>query len=185
MIELELLKNEVSVCTKCPELVEGRIQTVFGEGPLNPDVMFCGESPGKTEAEQGKPFVGQAGCLLSNIISACGWKREEVYICNCIRCRPPKNRNPLQSELKNCYPFLAKQVSLVNPKFIVLLGSVASTYLLGINITAARGRWHTCFDRPTIATYHPAFLLRQGGEDSVKYKKEVWQDMKMLLAKLK
>jgi DNA polymerase len=143
--------------------------------------MFIGEAPGEKEDQQGLPFVGPAGLLLNNIIEACKWKREEVYICNMIKCRPFKNRNPAKEELDNCFQYLTKQVSLVNPKFVVLLGSTATNYLLGINVGAARGRWHTCFDKPAIATYHPAYVIRQEGAELVKKKKEVWQDIKLVL----
>lgn len=184
MITLQNLESKVVSCQRCDELCQSRSRTVFGQGAINPTVMFIGEAPGEIEDQQGLPFVGPAGSLLTSIIEACKWKREDVYIGNILKCRPPKNRTPLPKEVENCRPFLDEQVSLVNPKFIVLLGSVATQALLGINVSAARGTWHKTFGRPTIATFHPAYVLRKEGEDLVACKKQVWQDMKMLLEKL-
>ena len=184
MKELELLKKEVFACNKCPRLVN-RTNYVFGEGALNPPVAFIGESPGRNEDEQGRPFVGMAGELLDNIIAACRWKREDVYILNTVKCRPPNNATPFTEEVENCRSFMERQVLLVNPKVIVLLGSVASKAALGMSVSAARGRWHTFLGKPTIATFHPSYVIRFENEDLLlKAKRAVWTDMKHVLKKL-
>ena len=181
--ELEALAQRVAVCMRCPALASTRTQTVFGVGPLDPELCFVGEAPGADEDAQGEPFVGAAGQLLNRIIAACGMKREEVYICNVIRCRPPGNRTPLPDEVANCREYLEKTLELVRPKFLCALGSTAATHLLGTtaSIGKLRGRFHNYKGIPVVCTYHPAFLLphRSPGK-----KKDVWDDMKMLLARL-
>src|SRR5262249_40440580 len=135
---LEVLAGRVSQCTRCSELAATRTQTVFGVGRLDPDVCFVGEAPGADEDAQGEPFVGAAGQLLNRIIAACGMKREEVYICNVLRCRPPGNRTPLPQEAANCREYLDEQLELVRPKSIVALGACAAQNLLGSKLSIGR-----------------------------------------------
>src|SRR5437764_3236365 len=141
---LQLLADRVRPCTRCSELVSTRSQTVFGVGKLDPDICFVGEAPGADEDRQGEPFVGQAGQLLNRIIVACGMKREEVYICNILRCRPPGNRTPLPQEAANCREYLERTLELVRPKFLCALGACAAQNLLGttLGIGKLRGRFH-------------------------------------------
>jgi DNA polymerase len=156
---------------------------VFGVGAVGPELCFIGEAPGADEDAQGEPFVGAAGQLLNRIIAACGMKREDVYICNIIKCRPPGNRTPQADEAANCSEFLIRQLELVKPKYICCLGSTAARYLL--NTTAAlgqlRGRFHDYHGIPVLCTYHPAYLLPHRAPQK---KKDVWDDMKMLLARM-
>jgi len=181
--ELEVLTGTVARCTRCAELAATRTQTVFGVGAINPDLCFIGEAPGADEDAQGEPFVGAAGQLLNRIIAACGMKREEVYICNVIKCRPPGNRTPLPDEAANCREYLEKQLALVRPRFICALGSTAAHHLLGttLSIGKLRGRFHDFRGIPVLCTYHPAYLLPHRNPDK---KKDVWEDMKMLLARM-
>jgi DNA polymerase len=180
---LEILRERVKPCTRCKELATTRTQTVFADGDIGAELCFIGEAPGADEDKQGKPFVGAAGQLLNKIIAACGMTREEVYICNIIKCRPPGNRTPLPNEAENCREFLEEQLDLVRPKYIVCLGGTAATYLLGTKkpIGALRGKFHEYRDAQVIVTYHPAYLLPHRAPAK---KKEVWDDMKMLLAKM-
>ncbi len=181
--ELTVLTKKISTCTLCAELASTRTQTVFGVGQVGAELCFIGEAPGADEDAQGEPFVGAAGQLLNSIIAACKMKREEVYICNIIKCRPPGNRTPLPNEAANCREFLERQLELIQPKFICALGSTAARYLLNTTqgIGQLRGRFHNYQGIPVMCTYHPAYLLphRSPGK-----KKEVWEDMKMLLAKM-
>jgi DNA polymerase len=179
--ELTVLAETVAGCQRCPHLAATRTQTVFGVGPLNPDVCFVGEAPGRQEDEQGEPFVGDAGQLLTRIIAACGMKREEVYICNILKCRPPGNRTPTADEAANCREYLERQIDLLRPKFICALGGTATTYLLGttVGITKLRGRFFEYRGIPVLCTFHPSYLLR-----SPEKKKDVWEDMKRLLERL-
>jgi DNA polymerase len=181
--ELKVLIEKVSHCTRCSELASTRTQTVFGVGQAGAELCFIGEAPGADEDAQGEPFVGAAGQLLDKIIAACKMKREEVYICNIIKCRPPGNRTPLPNEAANCREYLERQLELVQPKFICALGSTAAKYLLNTTqgIGQLRGRFHNYRGIPVVCTYHPAYLLphRSPGK-----KKDVWEDMKMLLAKM-
>jgi len=181
--QLQLLAERVARCTRCPVLASTRTQTVFGVGAIDPDVCFIGEAPGEDEDAQGEPFVGAAGQLLNRIIAACGMKREEVYICNILRCRPPKNRAPLPDEAGNCREYLEKTLELVRPRFVVTLGSTAAQNLLGTTQTIGklRGRFHDYRGIPVMATYHPAYLLPHRSPEK---KKDVWEDMKMLMAKM-
>jgi uracil-DNA glycosylase family 4 len=181
--ELTVLAEQVAACTRCPELAATRTQTVFGVGPLDPDLCFVGEAPGATEDRRGEPFVGDAGQLLNRIIAACGLKREEVYICNIIRCRPPGNRLPLANEAGNCREYLERQIELVRPKFICALGACAAQNLLRTTqgIGKLRGRFHEFRGIPVMCTYHPASLLPSR---SPERKKDVWEDMKKLLARM-
>jgi uracil-DNA glycosylase len=181
--ELKMLVEKVCQCARCPELASTRTQTVFGVGQVGAELCFIGEAPGADEDAQGEPFVGAAGQLLDKIIAACKMKREEVYICNIIKCRPPGNRTPLPNEAANCREFLERQLELIQPKFLCALGSTAAKYLLNTTqgIGQLRGRFHDYRGIPVMCTYHPAYLLphRSPGK-----KKEVWEDMKMLLAKM-
>jgi len=175
------LREEVAGCTKCG-LHEGRTQTVFGEGSLQAQLMFVGEAPGFEEDQQGRPFVGRAGILLTKIIQAMGLKREEVYIANVLKCRPPGNRGPLPDEVFACSDYLKKQIDLIHPKFICSLGKYATYALLQKEepISRLRGNFYTYQGTPVMPTYHPAYLLRNPSA-----KKEVWEDMKKLMAALK
>jgi DNA polymerase len=178
---LQVLKAEVARCTRCPELAATRTQTVFGVGKIDTDVCFIGEAPGMDEDAQGEPFVGAAGQLLNRIITACGLKREEVYICNILRCRPPGNRTPLPNEAANCREFLDRTLELIRPKYICCLGACAAQNLLSTTLSATklRGRFHDYRGTPVLVTYHPSYLLRNPAA-----KRDVWEDMKMLLARM-
>ena len=180
---LQVLAEAVSTCTRCPGLAATRTQTVFGVGPPGVELCFIGEAPGADEDAQGEPFVGAAGQLLNRIIAACGLKREEVYICNIIKCRPPGNRTPLANEVANCRDYLEKQLDLVRPRFICALGGTAAQNLLGTtkSMGQLRGRFHDFRGIPVLCTYHPAFLLPHR---SPHKKKDVWEDMKMLMARM-
>lgn len=180
---LEVLAETVSKCTRCAALVATRTQTVFGVGPLDAELCFIGEAPGADEDQQGEPFVGAAGQLLTRIIAACGMKREEVYICNTIKCRPPGNRTPLPDEAANCREYLEKQLELIRPKFICCLGSTAAQHLLGATqpLGKLRGRFHDYRGIPVLCTYHPAYLLPHRSPQS---KRAVWEDMKLLLRRM-
>jgi DNA polymerase len=179
--ELEALKKGVERCTRCAELASTRTQIVFGVGPLDPELCFIGEAPGYDEDKNGEPFVGAAGQLLTRIITACGLSREEVYICNVLRCRPPGNRTPLLEEADNCREYLEKTIELVRPKFLCVLGNTPLKVFLGLSrgITQMRGTWHDYRGIPVMCTFHPSYLLRKP-ED----KKLVWDDMKALLTRM-
>lgn len=181
--QLTLLANEIKPCTLCAELCSTRTQTVFGVGRIDPDICFIGEAPGADEDRQGEPFVGAAGQLLNKIIAACGLTREEVYICNTLKCRPPGNRTPRPDEAANCRGFLDRQLDLVRPKSICCLGATAAINLLGVAgpLGKLREKFHDYRGIPVMCTYHPAYLLPHRAPEK---KKEVWDDMKMLLAKL-
>ncbi|HEV3115781.1 MAG TPA: uracil-DNA glycosylase [Gemmataceae bacterium] len=180
---LAVLAETVALCTRCKGLAATRTQTVFGVGKVGVDLCFVGEAPGADEDAQGEPFVGAAGQLLNRIIAACQMKREDVYICNIIKCRPPGNRLPLVDEVANCREYLAKQIELVRPRFLCALGSTAAQNLLGTtqSIGKLRGRFHSFKGIPTICTYHPAYLLPHRSPEK---KKDVWEDMKMLLSRM-
>lgn len=176
--KLDILKTKVENCFKCEELV-GRTKTVFGEGNPDAKIVFAGEGPGKEEDKTGRPFVGKAGQLLDNILKACGFQREEVYILNILKCRPPKNRVPLPHEAVNCRPFLDMQLKIIAPTHIVCMGTSAANYLLDckIPISQMRGKWYGYNGMRVICTFHPAFLLRQQ-----EAKRAMADDLKMLLA---
>jgi uracil-DNA glycosylase len=180
---LTVLSQEVAACTRCAALASTRTQTVFGSGEPGAELCFIGEAPGADEDAQGLPFVGAAGQLLTKIILASGFKREEVYICNTLKCRPPGNRTPLPDESANCRGFLQRQLELVKPKFIVALGASAATSLLNTTLALGklRGRFHDYQGIPVLVTYHPAYLLPHRNPAK---KADVWEDMKMLLAKM-
>jgi len=175
-LALRVVRDELGAdCSRCKLHTLGRTQVVFGVGNPNADLMFVGEAPGADEDIQGEPFVGRAGQLLTKIIEAIGLKREDVYIANVIKCRPPGNRNPEPDEVEQCEPFLFRQIDTVKPKVIVALGKFAAQCLLRTNdpITRIRGREFKYRDAILIPTYHPAYLLR-----TPSAKKEVWEDMK-------
>jgi len=182
-LELTVLADRVRQCKRCPELVSTRTQTVFGVGPAGAEICFVGEAPGADEDRQGEPFVGVAGQLLNKIIAACGFRREDVFICNILRCRPPGNRQPKPDECDNCREYLDRTIELVGPQVICCLGAIAAQNLLKtkIGITRLRGRFYEYKDIPVLCTFHPAALLE--GRSPEK-KKDVWEDMKMMLAKL-
>lgn len=181
--ELTVLAERVSKCHRCPELAGTRTQTVFGVGPVGAEILFVGEAPGADEDRQGEPFVGAAGQMLNRIIAACGLRREDVYICNILRCRPPGNRQPRPDEADNCREYLERTIEFVGPKVICCWGAVAAQNLLRTKtgITRLRGQFYTYKDIPVLCTFHPAALLE--GRSPEK-KKDVWEDMKMLLAKI-
>ena len=178
---LEVVRAEIGDCTRCPLAYAGRHKIVFADGDPNATLMFVGEGPGADEDAQGLPFVGKAGQLLNNMISAMGLKREEVYIANIVKCRPPGNRTPEFAEANTCSQFLLKQIDIVRPKVIVALGATAATYLLGVrqSLSSLRGRWHSTRGAKLIVTYHPAFLLRDP-----RQKGEAWKDLQMAMAEL-
>ena len=180
---LKLLAEEVKGCVKCAELCSTRTQTVFGQGELGAELCFVGEAPGADEDAQGLPFVGAAGQLLNKIIAACGMKREEVYVCNILKCRPPGNRTPQPNEAANCRGFLERQIELVRPKFICALGGCAATNLLQTTLSVGklRGRFHDYHGIPVLVTYHPSYLLPHRSPEK---KRDVWEDMKLLMAKM-
>jgi DNA polymerase len=177
---LNIIREEIGECTRCA-LHTGRNKLVFADGDPNARLMFVGEGPGADEDAQGLPFVGRAGQLLNNMISAMGLKREEVYICNVVKCRPPGNRAPEPEEANTCVPFLFKQIDVVRPQVIVALGATAATYLLGQRqpLAGLRGRVHAFRGTQLIVTYHPAFLLRDP-----RQKKEAWADLQIAMKEL-
>ena len=178
---LAVLAKEVTGCTRCDELASTRTQTVFGVGDPRARLCFLGEAPGADEDRLGEPFVGRAGQLLTKIIEACGLRREDVYIGNILKCRPPGNRNPSPTEAANCRRYLERQLELVGPEFICCLGAVAAQNLLGTTaaIGRLRGSVHTYRDAKVVCTYHPAYLLRNPAA-----KKDTWEDMKLLMREM-
>jgi DNA polymerase len=174
------LERIALVCTKC-KLAGTRTQVVYGAGNPDADLMFIGEAPGADEDRQGQPFVGKAGQLLTDIIKAMKLTRDDVYITNVIKCRPPENRNPDPDELEACRPYIRRQVQLIKPRVIVTLGKFALQSLLerSYSITAARGHWLEYEGIKVMPTFHPAYLLR-----TPSAKKEVWADMKLVMAEL-
>jgi DNA polymerase len=178
---LEALRAEIGDCTRCPLAYAGRHTIVFADGDPNASLMFVGEGPGADEDAQGLPFVGKAGQLLNNMITAMGLKREEVYIANIVKCRPPGNRTPEFAEANTCAQFLVTQIDIVRPKVIVALGATAATYLLGVrqSLSSLRGQWHTVRGARVAVTYHPAFLLRDP-----RQKGEAWKDLQRVMAEL-
>jgi uracil-DNA glycosylase family 4 len=177
---LDALKIDIGPnCSRCKLHTLGRRQVVFGVGNPNADLMFVGEAPGADEDVQGEPFVGRAGQLLTKIIEAIGMTRQDVYIANVIKCRPPQNRNPEPDEVEKCEPFLFRQIETIKPKVIVALGKFAAQSLLKTTdpITRIRGREYKYRDAILMPTYHPAYLLRNPAS-----KREVWEDMKRVRA---
>ena len=177
---LRLIREDIGDCTRCP-LHQGRHTIVFADGSPTARLMFVGEGPGADEDAQGLPFVGRAGQLLNNMVAAMGLKREEVYIANVVKCRPPNNRTPEPQEANTCSPFLFRQIDVVRPEVIVALGATAATYLLGQRqpLAGLRGRVHAFRGAKLIVTYHPAFLLRDP-----RQKKEAWADLQIAMREL-
>jgi len=173
---LELVRAELGDCRRCP-LCEKRTHLVFGEGNAAARVVFVGEGPGEEEDKSGRPFVGRAGELLTKMIEAVGWRREDVYICNIVKCRPPGNRDPAPAEVATCEPFLHKQLHAIAPAAIVTLGKPAISALLGrtVAITKMRGRWLEWQGIPVMPTYHPAYLLRNYTRET---RQAVWDDLR-------
>jgi len=183
------LRERVMACVKCPHLAASRQNVVFGVGSLDAELMFIGEAPGADEDEQGEPFVGKAGQLLTRIIQAMGLTRDKVYIGNILKCRPDTpgqsagNRKPTPEEMKTCIPYLHEQIDLIRPKVIVALGATAVEGLLGktVGITRLRGNWQMYRGTPLMPTYHPAYLLRNQAPSE---KRRVWEDMLQVMEKL-
>ena len=186
---LEPIRERVRACTKCTHLACSRTQTVFGVGNPNADLMFIGEAPGVDEDRQGEPFVGRAGQLLTRILKAMNFAREDVYIANILKCRPDTpqgtfgNRAPTPTEMQTCRPYLVEQIEIIQPKVLVALGAVAVEGLLGMRGTMRelRGRWHAYNGIPLMITYHPAYLLRNQAPSE---KRKVWEDMLQVLERL-
>jgi uracil-DNA glycosylase len=178
---LRLIREDLGDCTRCRLSKQGRKQIVFGVGNPDAELMFIGEAPGADEDQQGEPFVGRAGQLLNNMIKAMGLRREDIYIANIIKCRPPGNRTPERDECETCSPFLMRQIAAIKPKVIVALGAVAAKTLLAINAPMSdfRGRWFDFRGTKLAVTYHPAFLLRDP-----RQKKEAWKDLQMVMREL-
>lgn len=183
------IRARVLVCTRCPHLAASRTQTVFGIGNPDADLMFIGEAPGADEDAQGEPFVGRAGQLLTKIIAAMGFARDDVYIANVLKCRPDMppgvsgNRPPTLAEMQTCLPYLGEQIEIVQPKVLIALGATAVEGLLGTRGTMRdlRGRWHLYQETPLMITYHPSYLLRN---QAPAEKRKVWEDMLLVLEKL-
>jgi len=184
-----VLRERALACVRCPHLASSRKNVVFGVGSIDAQLMFVGEAPGADEDEQGEPFVGKAGQLLTKIIQATGLSRADVYIANILKCRPDTpgqsagNRKPTPEEMQTCIPYLHEQIDLIQPKVIIALGATAVEGLLGktVGITKLRGHWQTYRGTPLMPTYHPAYLLRN---QSLSEKRRVWEDMLAVMEKL-
>ena len=178
---LQIIREDIGECTRCPLAFQGRNKIVFADGDPNARLMFVGEGPGADEDAQGLPFVGRAGQLLNNMINAMGLKREQVYIANIVKCRPPQNRTPEPIEANTCSQFLFRQIDVVKPEVMVALGATAATYLLGgkSSLSSLRGRIHFTRGTKLIVTYHPAYLLRDP-----RQKKEAWTDLQIAMKEL-
>ncbi len=186
---LEEVRARVAACDLCAHLASSRTQTVFGAGNPDAELMFIGEAPGADEDRQGEPFVGRAGEMLTKIIQAMGFQREEVYIANVLKSRPdmpegaPGNRPPTPEEMQHCLPFLIEQIRIVQPKVLVALGATAVEGLLGQRhpMHSVRGKWQAFEETPLMITFHPAYLLRS---QSLGEKRKLWEDMLLVLEKL-
>lgn len=178
---LAVLQKKVAACTRCKELSETRTQTVFGTGTPNPRLVFLGEAPGADEDRQGEPFVGRSGKLLTKIIEACTLTRDDVYILNILKCRPPGNRNPSTEESATCRQWLNKQLEILNPEFICCLGAVAAHNLLETDtpIGKMRGNFYEYQGIKVLCTYHPAYLLRNPAA-----KTPCWDDMQLMMKEM-
>ena len=176
---LDEVRSELGDCRRC-KLANGRTQIVYGTGNPRAELVFVGEGPGAEEDAKGQPFVGPAGQLLTKMIEAMGWKRDEVYICNVVKCRPPNNRNPEPEEIEQCEPFLKAQLKAIGPKVIVALGKFAAQTLLrdATPITRLRGQWREYEGVPLMPTFHPAYLLRSPEE-----KGKAWADLQAVMKK--
>jgi uracil-DNA glycosylase family 4 len=174
------VRDALGDCRRCP-LCETRANLVFGEGNVGAGLVFVGEAPGADEDRQGRPFVGKAGQLLTRIIVAMGLQRQDVYICNILKCRPPENRNPRPEEIAACEPFLIRQLQAIRPKIICALGTFSAHTLLktDVPISVLRGRFHSYQGIPLMPTYHPAYLLRNPAA-----KKQVWEDVQKIMKAL-
>ena len=182
---LKSLRDLIGDCRRC-KLSQGRTNIVFGEGNVNARIMFIGEGPGKEEDLQGRPFVGDAGQLLTRLIEKMSFKRDDVYIANIVKCRPPMNRDPQEDEIATCFPFLEKQIEIIAPRVIVLLGKIAAYVLLGISgpitkfsITRMRGNFSEYKGIPVMPTFHPAYLLRNPRDKWL-----TWEDAQAVLKKI-
>jgi uracil-DNA glycosylase len=183
--DLVSLRALIGDCKRC-KLSEGRTKLVFGEGAPGARLVFVGEGPGAEEDAAGRPFVGEAGKLLTKIIeSGMGLQREDVYICNVVKCRPPKNRDPEGEEIQTCLPFLRQQLGIIKPEVICTLGRIAAQSLLGreFKITQERGNWFSYLGTPLMATFHPAYILRNPSEER-QLKRAVWEDVQKIMRKL-
>ena len=181
-LSLESLRTTIGDCQRC-KLSKKRTHIVFGEGSPLARLVFVGEAPGREEDVAGRPFVGEAGKLLTRIIqNGIGLNREDVYICNVIKCRPPNNRDPEQDEIETCIPFLKEQIRIIRPEVICVLVRVAGRSLLGgdFKITNERGRWHSYKDIPLMPTYHPAYIVRNPSQEN-RLKRDVWEDVKKIM----
>jgi len=178
---LKIIREDLGDCTRCKLHKQGRKQIVFGVGDPRAELIFVGEGPGADEDEQGEPFVGRAGQLLNNMIKAMGLRREQVYIANIVKCRPPGNRTPERDECDTCSPFLLRQIAVIKPRVIVALGAVAAKTLLAINAPMGelRGQWFDFRGTKLAVTYHPAFLLRDP-----RQKGEAWKDLQRVMKEL-
>jgi DNA polymerase len=183
---LETLRGEIGDCQRC-KLSKERTHIVFGEGNANAKIMFIGEAPGREEDLQARPFVGDAGQLLTRLIERMGFKREDVYIANIVKCRPPMNRDPQDDEMSTCFPFLDRQIEIISPEVIVSLGKISAYMLMGVkvpiskfSITKVRGRFYEYKGIPVMPTFHPAYLLR-----NPKDKWFTWEDAQAVLKKLR
>jgi len=181
LVMLDQLRQQVAGCTLCAELAAERTQTVFGVGNPQARLMFFGEAPGADEDRTGEPFVGRAGQLLTKIIEACRMTRDDVYIFNVLKCRPPGNRPPEPAEATNCRPFFERQIEIIKPEFICCLGTTAAQALLNSTETIGklRGKFHQAYGATVLCTYHPSYLLRNPAA-----KKDVWEDMKVLMREM-
>ncbi|MBW2609334.1 MAG: uracil-DNA glycosylase [Deltaproteobacteria bacterium] len=182
---LDDLRRSVEGCKRC-KLWNSRTRLVFGEGAPHSRLVFVGEGPGREEDLAGRPFVGEAGKLLTRIIEkGMGLKREEVYICNVVKCRPPNNRDPERDEIETCIPFLKQQIKIIRPEVICTLGRIAGQQLLGrdFKITRERGVWHSFMDIPVMPTFHPAYILRNPSRER-ELKGQVWKDVQKIMVRL-
>jgi len=186
---MNALRTRALACTLCPHLAASRTQVVFGVGNIDTELMFVGEAPGADEDEQGEPFVGRAGELLTKIIKAMDYERSDIYIGNVLKCRPDMppgesgNRKPKPAEMATCLPYLKEQIEIIRPRVLVGLGATAMQGLIGADepMGTLRGRWHEFAGIPLMATYHPAYLLRN---QSLTEKRKVWEDMLLVLERL-
>ena len=185
LTSLEALRAFIGDCQRC-KLHRGRNNLVFGEGSPHAKLVFVGEGPGREEDIIGRPFVGDAGKLLTKIIkNGMGLTREDVYICNVVKCRPPGNRDPESDEIETCLPFLKQQLGIIKPEVICILGRIAGQALLGgdFKITHKRGVWHSYMDIPVMPTYHPAYIIRNPSRER-ELKGQVWEDIKKIMKHL-
>lgn len=182
-IKLQILKDKVLTCEKCPDLCLSRTKPVFSSGNPNSKIFIIGHSPGETEDQKGIPFIGKAGKLLNNILKACNIARDNVYVTNTVLCHPKNNRDPLPEEIYNCKIYLKLQLEIVKPKYIVCLGALAAQSLLEVtdNISSLRGRFFDYNNIKVLATYHPSYALRGNKEEQSNKKLKIWEDFQFLL----